>query len=250
MDELSYPEANSTQSLNENTQQVEESSPKEREAEHKSERKKKNGWFSPSLLIAICSAISAIAGTFLGAAIQGYANFQLERQEFEFSLIRESLSLENFENEKEVANSANKLLFLVETGIVQSLDADPIRKLAEEKLNKLKEPRTLPAFRPEPRPSPDWRRTASHLKQKLDKEFSFSCSPGGIPGTIWGTDLYTSDSSICTAAVHYGLIKTSEGGKVKIRIKPGENSYQGTLRNGIRSQSWGSWSGSFIFVDD
>ncbi|MGK7899692.1 MAG: hypothetical protein AB4372_40270 [Xenococcus sp. (in: cyanobacteria)] len=57
---------------------------KEREAEHKPQFDKTNAWFTSPLLIAI---VSTIFGTAIGAALQGYSNFQLERQKFEFSLI-------------------------------------------------------------------------------------------------------------------------------------------------------------------
>ena len=62
-----------------------------------------------------------------------------------------------------------------------------------------------------------------------------------------GTGTYTDDSSICTAAVHAGLITLANGGKVTIEIAPGANSYSGTTANGVTSSSYDSWSGSFTF---
>ncbi|WP_442944117.1 LCCL domain-containing protein [Nostoc sp.] len=79
-------------------------------------------------------------------------------------------------------------------------------------------------------------------------DFTYRCFPDGRVGSIWGTDIYTDDSSICSAAVHAGLISTKQGGKVTIRIKPGQFSYTGTNRNGVTSQNYGSFSGSFIFI--
>ncbi len=94
----------------------------------------------------------------------------------------------------------------------------------------------------------EWSDNATELQGKLDQDFVFSCPPSGRLDSVWGTDIYTDDSSICSAAVHAGLITTRDGGTVTIRIRPGENSYNGTSRNGVRSSSYESWNGSFIFI--
>ncbi|RKH49250.1 protease B [Corallococcus llansteffanensis] len=63
-------------------------------------------------------------------------------------------------------------------------------------------------------------------------------------GAVWGTDLYTDDSSVCAAAVHAGAIPAT-GGTVVVTIQPGQSGYSGTTRNGITTYSYGSWPGSF-----
>lgn len=65
-------------------------------------------------------------------------------------------------------------------------------------------------------------------------------------GAVWGTDVYTDDSTICRAAVHAGVISGS-GGSVRIRILPGMQSYAGTQRNGVESSPYASWHGSYRF---
>lgn len=77
---------------------------------------------------------------------------------------------------------------------------------------------------------------------------SFDCPAGGSLNNIWGTDIYTDDSSVCTAAVHAGLITFASGGRVTIETRPGAASYTGSTRNGITTGSYGSWGGSFVFV--
>jgi|GEM_PF-676755 len=72
------------------------------------------------------------------------------------------------------------------------------------------------------------------------------CSSGGS-GPVWGTNLYTDDSNICTAAVHAGVISTS-GGMVVVEIQPGQSTYVGTTRNGVTTNSYGAWAGSFRLV--
>ena len=98
-------------------------------------------------------------------------------------------------------------------------------------------------------PQIKWTTDAGPIYQLLDQQFTFRCPAAGSADGIWGTDIYTYDSSICTAAVHAGLISFANGGIVTIRLVPGQASYTGSTRNGVTSQSYGAWSGSFIFVN-
>ena len=93
-----------------------------------------------------------------------------------------------------------------------------------------------------------WSTNAAGFRGQLDQEFVFQCPSGGQAGTVWGTDIYTDDSSVCTAAVHAGLIDLASGGDVTIVMLPGRDSYAPSTRNGITSVSWGSWGSSFSFV--
>lgn len=65
-----------------------------------------------------------------------------------------------------------------------------------------------------------------------------------VTGDIWGTDVYTSDSKICRAAVHAGVIDRL-GGSIKVVPTLGQESYRGTTRNGVRTGDYGSWRHSF-----
>lgn len=71
------------------------------------------------------------------------------------------------------------------------------------------------------------------------------CPAGCDPTIIWGTDIYTNDSGICTAAAHAGVITLAEGGPISVIREPGRDEYPASTRNGITSESWGSWGGSF-----
>ena len=81
----------------------------------------------------------------------------------------------------------------------------------------------------------------------MGKDVSCTCTPGSARGTVWGSDIYTTDSSICAAAVHAGVISSS-GGKVKMRKAAGCGAYESKKRNGVRSHSWGNYGSSFYFV--
>lgn len=92
-----------------------------------------------------------------------------------------------------------------------------------------------------------WFSSALEYRGQNDLNVAYVCPANGTPSSVWGTDIYTDDSSVCTAAVHAGKITLASGGTVVIRIRPGESSYANTTRNGITTLDWGVWSGSFIF---
>lgn len=68
---------------------------------------------------------------------------------------------------------------------------------------------------------------------------------GSTSGSVWGSDVYTTDSTVAAAAVHAGVLRDGERGQVKITLSDGRDSYTGTTRNGFTSSSWGAYDGSF-----
>lgn len=92
-----------------------------------------------------------------------------------------------------------------------------------------------------------WEANATSLNGGAGQTFTLACSPGGTAHTVWGSDIYTSDSSICTAAVHSGLITFQQGGTVTIEMRPGRPVYGTSERNGVTSSAYGSWQSSFVF---
>jgi len=94
-----------------------------------------------------------------------------------------------------------------------------------------------------------WTTQANDYYQNVGHRYTFYFPPGGtISSRVWGTDIYTFDCSIASAAVHAGLINAQNGGTVTIEIRPGQASYKGSVRNGVASGDWGSFGGSFVFV--
>jgi hypothetical protein len=92
-----------------------------------------------------------------------------------------------------------------------------------------------------------WNTTATAFRGQNGQRFTYYCPPDGSYFTVWGTDIYTDDSAVCVAAVHVGLITYASGGHVTFEIRSGQDSYVGSLRNGVQTFNWGSWPGSFIF---
>jgi hypothetical protein len=92
-----------------------------------------------------------------------------------------------------------------------------------------------------------WASNASEFNGQIGERIGYKCTPDGTAGSVWGTEIYTDDSSVCTAGVHAGLITLEDGGRVVIEIAEGLEEYTGSLENGIESYDYGSWGGSFFF---
>ena len=93
--------------------------------------------------------------------------------------------------------------------------------------------------------TPDGQRLWSLPMFRGQNNVSLQVEVVGTNEGVWGTDVYTDDSSIGGAAVHAGILKVGEKGVVKITILGGRDSYQGSSRNGVKSESFAAWPGSF-----
>ena len=68
---------------------------------------------------------------------------------------------------------------------------------------------------------------------------------GEASGPLWGTDIYTGDSSLAAACVHAGVLKTGETGVVKVVVEPPLSRYLGSVRNGVSSQDFGHYGTAY-----
>jgi len=68
---------------------------------------------------------------------------------------------------------------------------------------------------------------------------------GRTGGSIWGSETYTDDTDIGTAAVHAGLLKPGQTGVLQVTILPGMQSYAASTRNGVTSSPYAAWTGSY-----
>jgi LCCL domain len=74
-------------------------------------------------------------------------------------------------------------------------------------------------------------------------EILFFRVTGANSGSLYGTGVYTSDSSLATAAVHAGVLKLGHTGIVKVTTIPSHPQYLASTQNGITSSSWSSYPG-------
>lgn len=92
---------------------------------------------------------------------------------------------------------------------------------------------------------PDNMRSYSALK--AGEALKCSCRPEQVRGSVWGSARYTTDSSVCRAAVHAGVIGR-QGGEISVYKGDGCPSFVGSTKNGIRSGKWGPYRQTFFFT--
>jgi hypothetical protein len=71
---------------------------------------------------------------------------------------------------------------------------------------------------------------------------------GEVGREIWGTDVYTADSALSSAAVHAGVLQAGSTGVVKVKIVDPPAHFRGSSRNGARSNSYGAYPKAYQFV--
>jgi hypothetical protein len=80
---------------------------------------------------------------------------------------------------------------------------------------------------------------------EIGKTFLFKVTGQAAGGVVWGTDIYTSDSSLAMAAVHAGVLKAGQTGYVRVRIVRPLAAYTGTTRHGVTTSPYGPWPGAY-----
>jgi len=64
---------------------------------------------------------------------------------------------------------------------------------------------------------------------------------GVTEGQLWGTDIYSGDSTIGAAAVHAGLLKPGETNLLRVTVVTPPEKFPGTVRNGVTSTEYGRY---------
>jgi hypothetical protein len=82
------------------------------------------------------------------------------------------------------------------------------------------------------------------FKTQVGKKFQFRVT-GALGGSVWGTDVYTSDSRLATAAVHAGIVRPGQTAVLRVTIVPALPAYDGSTRNGVTTSSYGAWPGAY-----
>jgi Ca2+-binding EF-hand superfamily protein len=87
-------------------------------------------------------------------------------------------------------------------------------------------------------------KTMRGLRAQAGEFFYFEVT-GASSGTVWGTDVYTTDSPIAAAVVHAGLLRVGQTGLVKVTVLPGQDRYRGSSRNGVTTRNYGAYASSY-----
>jgi hypothetical protein len=64
---------------------------------------------------------------------------------------------------------------------------------------------------------------------------------GVTEGQLWGTDIYSGDSTIGAAAVHAGLLKPGKTDVLRVTVVTPPEKFPGTVRNGVTSTEYGRY---------
>jgi hypothetical protein len=86
--------------------------------------------------------------------------------------------------------------------------------------------------------------TLTGYNNMLGQTFHFKVT-GATTAVIWGTDVYTTDSQLATAAVHAGLLRPGQTGVVKVTIVATPLAFQGSTRNGVTSHPFGMYPAAY-----
>jgi hypothetical protein len=81
-------------------------------------------------------------------------------------------------------------------------------------------------------------------QQQVGKRFVFKVT-GAAGGSVWGTDVYTTESNLATAAVHAGVLRAGQSGLVRVKIVAPPASFTGSVRNGVTSQDYPTYPWAF-----
>ncbi|MCF3651848.1 LamG-like jellyroll fold domain-containing protein [Synoicihabitans lomoniglobus] len=85
-------------------------------------------------------------------------------------------------------------------------------------------------------------------RNRVGQSLQFSIT-GALSGSVWGSGIYTDDSSLAKAAVHAGVVSPGQTKTVTVNIVAGQSSYPASTANGVTTSSWGAWGGSYSFAD-
>jgi hypothetical protein len=82
------------------------------------------------------------------------------------------------------------------------------------------------------------------FQNEIGKSFTFKVT-GSSGGSVWGTDVYTTDTTLATAAVHAGLLTVGQTGTIRVTIVPSPPAFTGSTRNGVTSTDYGQYPAAF-----
>ena len=91
--------------------------------------------------------------------------------------------------------------------------------------------------------------TAAPFKDQIGRRITYVCPPTDVSPdvAVWGTDVYTFDSSVCLSAIHAGILQRQRIGVVTFTMGPGAAAFRASTRNGVTSKSYAAYGSTFSF---
>lgn len=71
---------------------------------------------------------------------------------------------------------------------------------------------------------------------------------GVAEGQLWGTDIYSGNSTIGAAAVHFGLLKPGKTAFLRVSVVTPPERFPGTTRNGVTSTEFGRYQCAYTLA--
>lgn len=84
----------------------------------------------------------------------------------------------------------------------------------------------------------------TQYNNQIGKTFYFTVT-GTNNGSVYGTGIHTTDTTIATAAVHGGILKLGQTGVVKVTVVPSPQQFVGSTQHGITSSNWGQYPAAY-----
>src|SRR5687768_5549583 len=82
------------------------------------------------------------------------------------------------------------------------------------------------------------------LTQPVGSTYYFRVA-GASEGPLWGTDVYTGDSSLAVAAVHAGLVRPGESAVIRVATVAPPPQFSGSVRHGVTSHDFGRYGSAY-----
>jgi hypothetical protein len=117
----------------------------------------------------------------------------------------------------------------------QNLRLADIRNLRSERAR----PAGLSYLAPEADPG-----NMTRYQGQIGKTFAFHVT-GRADSTVYGTGVYTYDSTIAVAAVHCGVLKAGEAAVIHVQMVASPASFTASTQNGVTSASWTAYPSAF-----
>ena len=80
--------------------------------------------------------------------------------------------------------------------------------------------------------------------------YRFLVTGNARAGSIWGTNVYTNDSSLATAAVHAGVLADGQTGVIRVVIGTGQYKFVGSVANGVSSNDYSAYPSWYSVATD
>ena len=92
---------------------------------------------------------------------------------------------------------------------------------------------------------------AAEFRDQIGRRLTFICPAHvNINQDIYGTDVYSDTSPICTAAAHAGFFTRGTSTAVTILMTGPTQALKASTRNSVTSLAYGPWAGGYSFVRD